>query len=155
MSSNKAVCTLQVTDTTGSHQFPAMQRLSIQKGHAFILIYAINNRESLSELKLIYDEIVDMKGGSQMVPLMLVGNKCDDSNREVTQSEAQRLASQWECHYIETSAKNNHNIQELFEQLLHLEKRRVMTLQTASQKTKERSKAAKRAEGIKNKCVLM
>ena len=33
ISSNNAVCTMQITDTAGSHQFPAMQRLSISKGN--------------------------------------------------------------------------------------------------------------------------
>ena len=32
-----AVCTLHITDTTGSHQFPAMQRLSISKGQLGLL----------------------------------------------------------------------------------------------------------------------
>jgi GTPase SAR1 family protein len=48
------VCTLQITDTTGSHQFPAMQRLNISQGHAFILVFSITNRQSLEELKPIY-----------------------------------------------------------------------------------------------------
>lgn len=149
------VCTLQVTDTTGTHQFPAMQKLSIQKGHAFLLIYAVDKKESLLELKPIYDEIVDMKGGSEMVPLMLVGNKCDESSRQIPESEGQQLATKWRCHHIETSAKTNYNVQELFEQLLHLEKRRNMSLNTSTKKKKDRSKAARRADGIKNKCNIM
>lgn len=155
VSSNKAVCTLQVTDTTGSHQFPAMQKLSVQRGHAFILMYSISNKQSLPELKVIYDEIIDVKGGTKIVPLMLVGNKCDEHNREISEAEGRRMAKQWECSFLETSAKNNYNVQELFEQLLHLEKRRVMSLETGKKKKKEKSKSAQRADGIKNKCVLM
>ena len=60
ISSNKLVFTLQITDTTGSHQFPAMQRLNIQKGHAFILVYSITNRQSLEELKSIYKDIIEV-----------------------------------------------------------------------------------------------
>lgn len=54
ISCNKNICTLQITDTTGSHQFPAMQRLSISKGHAFILVYSCTSRQSLEELRPIW-----------------------------------------------------------------------------------------------------
>ncbi|XP_067928841.1 GTP-binding protein Di-Ras1-like [Watersipora subatra] len=155
ISSNKSVCTLQVTDTTGSHQFPAMQKLSIQKGHAFVLIYAVNNKQSLSDLKPIYDEIVDLKGGKAMVPVVLVGNKVDCPDREVLEAEGHRIAGQWDCGYLEASAKTKYNVQDVFEQLLLLEKRREMSLATSSAKGKGKSKAARRADGIKNKCSLM
>ena len=54
-SNKKEICTLQITDTTGSHQFPAMQRLSISKGHAFILVFSIASRQSLEELKSVLE----------------------------------------------------------------------------------------------------
>ena len=88
ISCNKQVCTLQITDTTGTQQFPAMQRLSMSKGHAFLLVYAISNRQSLEELRPIVTELLSVRGGAAAlaeVPLMLVGNKCDENhNREVS-----------------------------------------------------------------------
>jgi GTPase SAR1 family protein len=80
ISCNKNICTLQITDTTGSHQFPAMQRLSISKGHAFILVYSVCSRQSLEELRPIWEVIRELKGPDlSQIPIMLVGNKCDES----------------------------------------------------------------------------
>ncbi|KAL8625642.1 GTP-binding protein Di-Ras2 [Nucella lapillus] len=151
ISCNKQVCTLQITDTTGSHQFPAMQRLSISKGHAFILVFSITSRQSLEELKPIYDEIVEIKGDMEAIPIMLVGNKCDEVNREVSQTEAAEISKRWNCAFLETSAKTNHNVKELFQELLQLEKRRTVSLQLETKK----SKSQKRKEKLKGKCLLM
>lgn len=38
------------------------------------------------------------------------------------------MAAKWGTGFIETSAKNNDNITELFQQLLALEKKRTLTL---------------------------
>ncbi|XP_076441353.1 GTP-binding protein Di-Ras2 isoform X2 [Babylonia areolata] len=151
ISCNKQVCTLQITDTTGSHQFPAMQRLSISKGHAFILVFSITSRQSLEELKPIYDEIVEIKGDMEAIPIMLVGNKCDEVNREVSPQESAEIAKRWNCAFLETSAKTNHNVKELFQELLQLEKRRTVSLQLETKK----SKSQKRKEKLKGKCLLM
>ena len=73
ISCNKNICTLQITDTTGSHQFPAMQRLSISKGHAFILVYSVCSRQSLEELRPIWAIIRELKGQDiSQIPIMLV-----------------------------------------------------------------------------------
>ncbi|NXF05159.1 DIRA2 protein, partial [Smithornis capensis] len=152
ISCDKSICTLQITDTTGSHQFPAMQRLSISKGHAFILVYSITSRQSLEELKPIYEEICQIKGDIESIPIMLVGNKSDENqNREVDSSEGEAMAKKWKCAFMETSAKMNHNVKELFQELLNLEKRRTVSLQIDGKKSKQQ----KRKEKLKGKCVVM
>ncbi|NXY48267.1 DIRA2 protein, partial [Ceuthmochares aereus] len=152
ISCDKSICTLQITDTTGSHQFPAMQRLSISKGHAFILVYSITSRQSLEELKPIYDQICQIKGDIESIPIMLVGNKNDENqNREVDSSEGEAMAKKWKCAFMETSAKMNHNVKELFQELLNLEKRRTVSLQIDGKKSKQQ----KRKEKLKGKCVVM
>ncbi|XP_053323784.1 GTP-binding protein Di-Ras2 [Spea bombifrons] len=152
ISCDKSICTLQITDTTGSHQFPAMQRLSISKGHAFILVYSITSRQSLEELKPIYEQICQIKGDVESIPIMLVGNKSDESqNRELESSEGEAIAKKWKCAFMETSAKMNHNVKELFQELLNLEKRRTVSLQIDGKKSKQQ----KRKEKLKGKCVVM
>jgi len=126
VSCNKQITTLQITDTTGTHQFPAMQRLSIQKGHAFILVYSITSKQSFEDLKPIYHQIREIKADQQNeTPILLMGCKLDEAAcREVTENLGKQLATHWACGWIETSAKNNTNIREAFQELLKLDKKR-------------------------------
>uniref|UniRef100_A0A0M3ISH9 GTP-binding protein Di-Ras2 n=1 Tax=Ascaris lumbricoides TaxID=6252 RepID=A0A0M3ISH9_ASCLU len=57
----KNVCTLEITDTTGSHQFPAMQRLSISKGNAFVLVYSVTRYRSFFKITLNLPENIPEK----------------------------------------------------------------------------------------------
>ncbi|VDK66978.1 unnamed protein product [Onchocerca ochengi] len=145
---HKNVCTLQITDTTGSHQFPAMQRLSISKGNAFVLVYSITSKQSLEELGPIILMLKEVKGESVTeVPIMLVGNKKDeDQRREVSSELGQKLATKWGTGFIETSAKDNENITELFQLLLAMEKKRILALTMDEGSGKS---------GSKRKCSVM
>lgn len=52
------------------------------------------------------------------IPIILVGNKCDEDNlREVTTEYAKELLSKSlkNCGFMETSAKNNLNVREAFQ----------------------------------------
>ncbi|KAH8288458.1 hypothetical protein KR054_002970 [Drosophila jambulina] len=168
ISCNKNICTLQITDTTGSHQFPAMQRLSISKGHAFIMVYSVCSKQSLEELRPIWALIKELKVGEfscntiqdrtltsrsrfpqgadiPNIPVMLVGNKCDETAelREVSQIEGQAQATTWSISFMETSAKTNHNVTELFQELLNMEKTRTVSLQLDTKKQKKQKKEKK------------
>lgn len=145
---HKNVCTLQITDTTGSHQFPAMQRLSISKGNAFVLVYSVTSKQSLEELGPILLMLKEVKGENiTEVPIMLVGNKKDeDQRREVSSELGQKLAAKWGTGFIETSAKDNENITELFQRLLAMEKKRTLALTMDEESSKS---------GSKRKCSLM
>ena len=63
--------------------------------------------------------------------------------------EGMALAKSWKSAFMETSAKTNHNVQELFQELLQLEKRRTMSLQLD---IKTQLSATDR---LKSKCVVM
>lgn len=86
------------------------------------------------------------------IPVMLVGNKCDETeNREVPTTEGEAESKQWGCNFMETSAKTNHNVKELFQELLNMEKNRNISLQFDS-KGKSQLKGTKK---IREKCTLM
>lgn len=165
ITSNKQVYTLSITDTTGSHQFPAMQRLNIQKGHAFILVYSITSLSSLEELRAVYKEIVEIKCGQEnkIIPMMLVGNKCDETTiRAVTTHTGDSIAEQMNCAFIETSAKTNTNIKEAFQELLKLDPKNSNLIiddsgadNVKADKSNGKSSKKKESGGKKKKCTIM
>lgn len=92
-----------------------------------------------------------IKGNVEGIPVMLVGNKSDETVREVQTEEGEAQAKTWKCAFMETSAKTNHNVTELFQELLNLEKKRCMSLNIDG----KRSNKQKRTDKLKGKCTVM
>ncbi|XP_062549630.1 ras-related protein Rap-2b-like [Armigeres subalbatus] len=111
--------TLDILDTSGSYQFPAMRALSINTSGAFILVYAVDDEQTWLEVERLRGQIVEARG--LRVPIVIVGNKSDvpDEVRQVALKIAQAKATiEWGCGYAECSAKNNEGILTVFKQLL-------------------------------------
>lgn len=109
---------LEILDTAGTEQFASMRDLYIKNGQGFLLVYSIINRQTFADLKPMRAQILRVKG-SENVPIILVGNKCDIfDEREVSAHEGKELAEEWGCPFFETSAKTRHNVDQVFAEVV-------------------------------------
>ncbi|XP_068901304.1 ras-related protein Rap-1 isoform X2 [Tenebrio molitor] len=115
--------TLDILDTAGSYEFPAMRALSISSADAFILVYDVTDSSTFEEARTLRDQIHETKATSN-VPIVVVGNKIDlAGNREVgicvdTATTESVITVDWENGFVEASAKENINVTKVFKELL-------------------------------------
>lgn len=55
---------IEILDTAGLHQFPAMRQLGIQSGRAFIVVFSVDSHPSFKEALRLVDLVIEVKGGS-------------------------------------------------------------------------------------------
>ena len=79
--------------------------------HGVYLCFALNNRTSFDNLQSWNNEV--NKYCSQDIVRMVVATKCDldEEQREVTEEDAEGYAASIGASYVETSAKNQHNVE--------------------------------------------
>ena len=105
---------LSFTETSVQDEYPAMRNQYMRSGQAFLLVYAINNRESFDVIDGFVQQIKHVKEGSPAA-LVLCGNKTDlASERVVSIEEGKRLAQKLDCPFVETSANTGKNVQDAF-----------------------------------------
>lgn len=84
--------------------------------HGIVVVYDITDRTSFKNVKYWIKEVE--KYASENVKMLLIGNKCDlESKREISKQEGKDLADEYKISFLETSAKNNSNINEAFTSL--------------------------------------
>eukprot|EP01100_Stratorugosa_tubuloviscum_P002194 TRINITY_DN1499_c3_g1_i1.p1 TRINITY_DN1499_c3_g1~~TRINITY_DN1499_c3_g1_i1.p1 ORF type:complete len:201 (+),score=101.40 TRINITY_DN1499_c3_g1_i1:134-736(+) len=107
---------LQLWDTAGQERFRAITRGYYRSTVGVLLVYDISSRESFNRCGSWLNEARSLAEPNAVY--MLIGNKSDLSvQREVTFEEASRFAEENSMMFIETSAKSNTNVSEVFYQL--------------------------------------
>lgn len=104
---------LDILDTAGMENISHLRQTSLKAGQGFVIVFALNERETFERIQEIHDDLLTTKG-VQSVPLVICGNKSDLDGREVTTEEAQKKAAEMKGKYLETSAKNKINVDNAF-----------------------------------------
>ena len=88
----------------------------------FLFAYDVTSQDSFNKMRTMYDVAVKLcdeylEGFSY--PMMVAGLKCDLADkRVVSYSDAENLANQWKCQYVELSTKENKGVDECFEEIV-------------------------------------
>ncbi len=106
----------KIYDTAGQERYKSISKSTIKITDGFLLVFSVNNKQSFKLINYWFDSIKDETETSKKV-IILVGNKIDLDNRQVTNEEAVNYAKMKNILYLETSAKTGFGIKELFKQL--------------------------------------
>ncbi|XP_067867110.1 ras-related protein Rab-39A-like [Heterodontus francisci] len=105
---------LQVWDTAGEKEHRTITQSHLQTILGGLLVFDLTNRQSLGYLRNWLDETCTVLDQCKCI-FILVGHKSDlSAERQISQEEAEQIAADLGVRYIETSAKDNTNIQEVF-----------------------------------------
>jgi len=103
---------LQLWDTAGQERFRSLIPSYIRDSSVAVVVYAINNRDTFRSVDKWIEEVRTER--DKDVLIILVGNKHDLEERDVSKQEGKEKAEDFNARFIETSAKTGHNVEEMF-----------------------------------------
>lgn len=106
---------LEILDTAGQEEFYSLIDGWIRPAHAVVLVFDVTSRQTFEELERFYHRVVQTKDTASF-PMVLVANKCDvpEDRRVISSEMGRRLAREWGCAFVETSAKQRIGCEEVF-----------------------------------------
>ncbi|CAF0821095.1 unnamed protein product [Brachionus calyciflorus] len=110
---------LQVWDTAGQEKFRVITKTYYRNAAGIIVAYDVTNGESFANTKRWIEEVKN-NCGDDGVPMVLVGNKCDCTDKVVSLQDQEEYAKLMKLKFFEASAKENINVDEVFIELTRL-----------------------------------
>ncbi|KAL1844516.1 hypothetical protein VTK73DRAFT_2378 [Phialemonium thermophilum] len=106
---------LQLWDTAGQERFRSLIPSYIRDSSVAVVVYDVSNAKSFQNTRKWIDDVRAERGND--VIIVLVGNKTDLPNREVTTQQGEEEARKNNLMFVETSAKLGHNVKTLFKRI--------------------------------------
>ena len=107
---------LQIWDTAGQEKFESIVKSYIRDLNVCILVYDVNNQKSFKRVKKWLDDVEYIV--TNPIYICLVGTKTDLDMREVEIEKVQDFCIKNNLDYMECSAKNRKNIDEIFSNII-------------------------------------
>lgn len=109
---------LQIWDTAGQERFRAVNTSFYRNAMGIFVVYDVGNKSSFDNacsvwLKAIEENCDFQKEENKLPFVMLVGNK-SDTEKVITTEQASAFATKHNLFFMETSAKDSVNVEELF-----------------------------------------
>jgi len=115
---NGASLTIDILDTAGCKEYPEKTVFAMSSCNAFLLVFSVESIASFDRVRSLREQIIKIKNSAE-IPMVMVANKIDKETREVANALGELTANfDYSCGYVETSAKENKNVEEAFKQLL-------------------------------------
>lgn len=109
-------CKVQIWDTAGQEQYKKLVPMYYKNAAAAIVCYDVTSPTSFETLKYWVNELkTNLPVGG--IVLALCATKCDLENEHSDTSQAEAFAKQSGAMFLRTSAKENYNVNELFEKV--------------------------------------
>jgi len=110
---NDCTVKFEIWDTAGQERYHSLAPMYYRGAACAIIVYDITSSETFQRAKSWVKEL--QRQGTQDVVIALAGNKIDrEEEREVPADEAKKFATENGLLFMETSAKTNVNVRELF-----------------------------------------
>ena len=105
---------LQLWDPSGQERYSSLAPMYYRKSAGVLLVYDVTNRQSFDSLKDVWYKDMCQYSVNE-TQCILIGNKCDmECERAVEYSTGKEFADSLNIPFIETSAKENLNVEEAF-----------------------------------------
>lgn len=108
---------LALWDTAGQERFRTLTPSYYRDAQGAILVYDVTSQQTFTKLESWLSELETYSTKSNIVK-MVVGNKIDMSDREVSREEGMKFARRHATLFIEASAKTKDRVQCAFEELV-------------------------------------
>merc|ERR1711865_107040 len=109
---------LTIWDTAGQERFRTLTSAYYRGAHGIVLVYDVGRRESFEALKAIWLKEVDLYSTYGNAVKLLIGNKIDSDDRQVSHEDGLEFAREYNTLFIECSAKTKVGIEQAFDELV-------------------------------------